>query len=744
MKEYKVVNNYVLFEKLNSDLLGVNYRGGEIKNRKAESHCVVTDVHPALSNSPLTWKRIKLLMEGFKKQNILGLYSPDEIVEGDESPLLIYPLKKERNLENILEDTSKKGITLEFELVFSIALGIAEILETGSNVIINKKSSYHGVLTPDNIIIDFDGKILLKNYGIFPYLADAPQLLSDTFKKFRQMVAPELLKNGPLSPRADIYHLGNITYYLLTGKYFQPTSEEDFKSQMASVPIMDHIHLPKEDLAQSIAQLFQKSLNPNPEKRFANIKEFKEYISEHFYIEELSSATFMLAYFMNLVYKDSAREDETYLEEELAYIIPEKKLEVKEKKPRRETEIDEHLIEDITIELERQKRSRVKVLVPIIILLIAVLGIAGYLIVQQQKEIQKQREAQIQKDRELETTIAQMKSDLLSEYQKRLKMIEEKSVSTDDERKEQSEEIERLKKWREDQEKLNLQRLEAKRLELQRQETQKAHEVKTPPIKETIPEKKIEPESKPKEPEKQPDIKEIKKEEVKILKAGDLVPLNSITFMPSKLLGKGKVTSAELKLSNSILKKYSGKTLNIQADILINETGSVNDVKVKGNLPGEMQAKIKDELKTWTYIPAEKDKIKVKVWLPADITVTFEEVAVTKEKVEVPVVPVKVIPLESVTFSPSKVSGKRKVQASEIKLSRAIKKQYAGQTLTIKFTILINEVGKVVNAKLKGQWPEEIKSVLINVLRDWKYIPAEKDKVPVAVWFPADISISFD
>ena len=745
MKEYKVVNNHVLFEELNSDLLGINYRGGEIKNRKAEEHRVVTEVYPALADSPIIWKRIKLLMEGFKKQNILGLYSPDNIVEGDENPLLIYPFKKENPLEKILFDASQKGIVMEFELVFSIALGIAEILETGSNVIINKKSSFHGVLTPDNVIIDFDGKILLKNYGIFPYLADATQLLGETVKRFRKMMAPELLQDQSLTPRADIYHLGNITHRLLTGKYFQYSTEEDFQSQLANITLMDHIHLPKEDLIQSITQLLQKSLNPTPEKRFANIKEFKEFISEHFYIEELSSATFMLAYFMNLLYKDSTRDEEAPLAEELAYTIPEQKLEVKEKKPRKRAEIDEHLIEDITIELERQKRSRVKVFVPIIILLIAVLGIAGYLIVQQQKEIQSQREAQIQKDRELELTIAQMKNDLREEYQKRLKMIEEKSVSTEDERKEQAEEVERLKKWREDQEKLNLQRLEAKKAELLRQERQKSQEVKPPPVKETIPDKKPEPEpeTKSKIPEtvKQP---EIKKEVVKTLKTGDLIPLNSTTFMPSKLMGKGKFDADELKFSDNITNKYSGKSLTITADILIDEAGKVTDAKVKGNLPAEIQAKVKENLKTWTYVPAEKDKIKVKVWMPTDLTVIFGKAVVTEKKEEKTAVPTKVIPLEAATFSPSKVSGKRKVQADELKLSRTIRKQYKGQTLTIEFTILINEAGKVINVNLKGQWPEEIKSSLIHFLKTWKYIPAEKDKAPVAVWFPAEVTISFD
>jgi hypothetical protein len=57
MSEYKVVNNYLVFEELNSDSIGVNFRAGEIQNRKTSKHQLLTEVYPFIGGNPDIWKR---------------------------------------------------------------------------------------------------------------------------------------------------------------------------------------------------------------------------------------------------------------------------------------------------------------------------------------------------------------------------------------------------------------------------------------------------------------------------------------------------------------------------------------------------------------------------------------------------------------------------------------------------------------------------------------------------------------
>ncbi len=425
MEKYKIAGNHVMFEELDSDSLGTNYRAGVIKDKKVEKHCLLTEVYPDIVNSPKAWRRVKILIEGINNQNIPGLYCPEKIIEEEQRALLVYPFINGKSFEALLEDTTRNHSAMELELIFSIVFEIADALDNSSAIIINKNRSFHGVVTPDNIFVDFDGKVYLRNYGIFPYLEDAPQLLTETIKKFKDMFSPEVLQNKGLTVQSDIYHLGNIVHRLLTGTYFQHLPGEDFDSRLAKIDLEEFIMLPEDSYGPKIMQLLKKTLNPDPSKRFVSIKEFKEYISKYFRIEELSSATFRLAYFMNQEYKKTIEEREKLFPEELSYSVPEIKLKAKAVIPIKE-KIDDAMIEDILIELEQQKRSRVKIIIPFVVILIVVIGISGYLFITQKKEAQLQKQAQIRLQEEADRRIAEVKAQLIAEYQKQIKAIEEK------------------------------------------------------------------------------------------------------------------------------------------------------------------------------------------------------------------------------------------------------------------------------------------------------------------------------
>lgn len=733
MKDYKTINNYIGFEELDTDSLGTNYRAGEIKDRKAEKHCLLTEVYPALATDPVVWRRVKTLIEGIKNQNIPGLFSPEHIIEDGEKGLLVYPFLNGKSFENLLEDAAKTDEPIDLELTFAMVMEIADVLDSSSAIVINKKKSYHGILTPDNIVVDFDGKISLRNYGIFPYLDNAPQLLSGTVKKYENMIAPELLQNKGISAQTDIYHLGNITYRLLTGEYFRYSSEEDFESRLSNIELSLHITPPQEDFPQKIGKLFKRALNPDPGKRFASIKEFKEQLSSYFHVQELSSATFMIAYFMNILYKKAVEEQEKHLTAELAYTLPETKPVLKEPSALAVRKIDESMMEDILIELEQQKRSRIKIIIPFVVVLIAVLAISGYLILKQQGEVQRQKEAQVQREQEYNRLLAQMREELNAEYKRRLEEIEKRNVTSTDEKQTQAEEIARLKQWQKDQEEFQAKRLkELQAAQQMRESGQKPAEiVKLPESTGTVP--VTQPDIKVPEEQPQP-VVEQPKPTSNALNAGDLVALGAVTFSPSKMSGKRTLTAGELDLPYMVLENYKGKNLSIRSEILVDESGSVVEVIVMDKIPTELEARVSQLLKTWNYIPAEKNKVKVKVWIPAEVTVAFEGAVKA---------PIPIMALDAVTYQPSKISGAGKVKADELRLSKEVKNKYKG-SVTVDSEVLIDAGGSVAKVNIKGDWPEELKSKVEVLMKSWTYVPAEKDKIKVQVWMPAALNITFE
>jgi len=329
MEEYKILNNYLIFQKLHINSIGINYRAGEIEGKKAKNHKILTKVYPFLYKNENVWKRIKILLQGINKSKIPNLYSPEKIIEDKDKAILIFPYLSGNYFEQILEDSEKKNIPINFDLAFSIIISIADLIETGSSIVISGEKSFHGFLTPDNIIIDYDGNIYLKNYGIFPHIQKQDDIFKEMDMKYGSWLAPEFIRREKLSPQSDIYHLGYILYRMLTGRYFSYSPEENFETKFSNMSFNIEIPSAKTDFLTKIINFFKKTLDPNPSNRFSSITEFKNHISDFFKIEELSSVTFSLSYFMNSIYSEEIEKEEILKKN---YLIQYKKKRKKKKK----------------------------------------------------------------------------------------------------------------------------------------------------------------------------------------------------------------------------------------------------------------------------------------------------------------------------------------------------------------------------------------------------------------------------
>lgn len=620
--EYQILENYVLFKELGTDAIGVNYRAGEInvEDRTIRHHCLVTEVYPFLHSTANAWKKISILLEGVRKSNIPKLYSPEKIIQEGNKKYLVYPFFKGRTLEQVLDDSAKKENPLNFDLALSLAFAIADLIDIGSSIVVSGEKSFHGFLTPDNVLIDNDGKIFLKNYGIYPYLSREEEIFTEMVKKYGAWIAPEFLRKEKPVCQTDIYHLGYIIYRILTGKYYSYSPEEDFDSKFSNIIFSPHILSGDKEFLTNIITFFKKTLHPLPSHRFANIKEFKDYISNNFHIEELSSVTFSLAYFINSLYLEVIEEENEAFTQELAYTLPEPEKEeipgtLKEEKAKR----DDHLVEGILSGLEEQKRSRTKLLVPLIALIVIVISVAAFIIINQQRQVQKQREAQMKTAEEMKRSMELFKSELETEYQKRLKGIEEKAATTVEEKQSQEDEIKKLREWQKEEMRKALEKQKEKEELLQKQieEEQKKLDDEQEKQRKLEEQKRLEEEKKKKEQEEiKKKFQEAEKAKM-VLKEGDLISITEVTKKPQKLNEKNPTFSSFQR------RKYRGTSMTVRAMLLIDETGAVTDLKLIGSIPDDLISPIEKALKKWKYTPPEKNNIKVKVWYPIALTVAF-------------------------------------------------------------------------------------------------------------------------
>jgi len=604
MKEYKVMNDYVYFRDLFSDTMGINYRVAPVQNRKPTGHKVLCEVNPLISGNADMWKRVKLLLEGIRKSNIPFLYSPEKINVTEKGSQLIYEYFKGKNFEQILVDAEKKGMPINFDLAMSISIAIADIIEVGSSIIVSGEKSYHGFLTPDNVLIHYDGKIFLKNYGIFQYLEKNDQFYSENEKRYGSWLTPEFIRKDRIVAQSDIYHLGYLIYRILTGKYFSFSAGEDFDAKFSNLTFKQYMPSTDKNFLTNVITFFKKSLNPDPLKRFLTIKEFKDFIANYFHIEELSSITFNLAYFMNSLYGDNVEEEDKILKQELLYAVPEPKREAAPAASK------EDLVSGILEGLDERKKMP-GWLLPVLGVVAVAAAIGVYVVVSSGKsEISAQQKAQdeLRQKAQLEQAAQiQAMADKIKELETLKATADEAQKKALDLEKQRLEE----QKRRKEEEQAKMKAEDEKRKLDEAAQAQKAEETRK--AQEELDKKRAEDEEKAR-------LAEIEKKKIEAAKTkeGDQIPLVEATVKPAKISGNAPSINASMK------KKYSGKVMTIPTTILVDENGNVAKVKIlTGNVPNDIKSLIEETVSDWKYSPAQKDNVKVKVWLSIPFKFSF-------------------------------------------------------------------------------------------------------------------------
>jgi len=617
--QYKVVNNFLIYKELGSDALGMNFRAGEVvpDERKANNHVLLTEAYPFLIRNPNVWKKVNILVEGVRKSNISKLFSPDKIVQEGEKFYLVYPLLRGKTFEQVLDDSIQKDIPLNFDLAFSIVFAIADLIDIGSSIVVSGEKSFHGLLTPDNILIDYDGKVMLKNYGIYPYLSKDEEIMSELEKKYGAWIAPELLRKEKPVAQTDIYHLGYLIYRVLTGKYFSCGKDEDFDSKFSNISFTQHIPSSDKEFLTNIITFFKKTLHSQPSRRFANIKEFKDFISAQFHIEELSSITFNLAYFMNSLYLEYMEEENKVLAKELTYIIPEPPKEV----PPAPAAGNDHLVEDILSGLEKEKKSRTKLIIPFVLIILVIVAVSIYFYLEQQKKArQQQEELQTQSQEAYKRSMEKFKEDLNKQYQEELKKISERTVTSESDKKKQEEELNNLKEWKKEEERKATEKQKAEEARIKKENEDIARAQKEKEDRET--QQKAEDARKAEEARQQEEQrkKEAQKkslEESQKVVEGQVISLTECTEKPRKVKGDNPTFPL------SVQKKFAGSNITLRVTVLIDENGNVVDIRNLTKTSSDIESAIIKTIKKWKYSPAKKDNIKVKVWFPFEVNVSL-------------------------------------------------------------------------------------------------------------------------
>lgn len=214
-----VLGNYRVLERLDAGAMGVIFKGEHILMRREVAIKVLAQ----------TWEEDSLALERFftEMRAVARLQHPNIVAALDagvcaspdqEHPKVHYIVMEYvpgKNLEEMVRD-GPLGVEQACDLMFQVASALDEA---------HKNQLVHRDIKPSNIMVTPDGQAKLLDFGLARYRRGQGMTDPGTVLGTVDFMAPEQAQDATnVDIRADLYSLGGVLFYLLTGRLPFPTN----------------------------------------------------------------------------------------------------------------------------------------------------------------------------------------------------------------------------------------------------------------------------------------------------------------------------------------------------------------------------------------------------------------------------------------------------------------------------------------------------------------------------------------
>jgi serine/threonine protein kinase len=128
---------------------------------------------------------------------------------------------------------------------------------------VHRMKLLHRDIKPRNVIVSDDDRFVLVDFGLGTHLGAADFDSAGTL----HYMAPERLERNPATPSSDIYALGVLLFYLVSGEYpVAALSAEDVLNALRTgrrQHLADYVQVPP-----TLESIIERAISPDPETRF--------------------------------------------------------------------------------------------------------------------------------------------------------------------------------------------------------------------------------------------------------------------------------------------------------------------------------------------------------------------------------------------------------------------------------------------------------------------------------------------
>lgn len=213
---------------------------------------------------------------------LLGLEHPGlcQIFElGNDDGMLFVAMELVHGVD-LRRLTVESGGSLPIEIAARIASDVAAALHHAHHAVDangRPMNVIHRDVTPENILIGFDGHVKLLDFGIAKATTHAQMTQQGELKGKFPYMPPEQYEGRPLDGRADVFALGACLYEALVGvSLFDRPSEFETVAAIVSLDPAPPVREARDDVPVALEAIVARALAKKRQERFISARDMRD------------------------------------------------------------------------------------------------------------------------------------------------------------------------------------------------------------------------------------------------------------------------------------------------------------------------------------------------------------------------------------------------------------------------------------------------------------------------------------
>ncbi|WP_375757806.1 serine/threonine protein kinase [Corallococcus exercitus] len=299
--------NYRLIDRIAVGGMAEIFLAHQVDARGDETPIVIKRIRPHLSKHAAFVKMFlneARLAAQLNHPNIVQIHDLGKIVD---SYFIAMEYVSGRDMRRVVPKAESLGIP--FPMVY--ALKIASCVCAGLHYAHTKKDRYgnplnivHRDVTPENIIVAFDGSVKVLDFGIAKAANQVEETRSGEIKGKLSYLSPEQCLGRPLDCRSDIFSLGTVLYEWLTGfKLFTGDSDVAVMRSITEAKIYAPSYF-REDLPERVEAILMRALARDRERRYQTALDMQRDLDAFLDAYDFTPSPLHLANFVKQLFED--------------------------------------------------------------------------------------------------------------------------------------------------------------------------------------------------------------------------------------------------------------------------------------------------------------------------------------------------------------------------------------------------------------------------------------------------------